>query len=986
MGDRVGNRRHGRIAVALLCGTALVAGPEAADARWAIFKPRHPDTTTSTDASTSTAAATTATPPAASDTANAAATTTTPDNSAAAVSQVTVPTLQPAASDPAVTDAAPSAPPAAKPARAARRRHDVAPVAQPVPAAPVAPPAAATVAEAPAATATIRSLTVQGAERVEPDTVLSYVQLRIGQAYTAAAADQALKDLYATELFADAQIGESNGNVVIRVKENPVINRIILEGNKHLKDDKINPEIKLAPRQIFTRSKVRADVSRIIELYKRQGRFGASVEPKMVQLDQNRVDIIFEVSEGPKSKVRQINIIGNHAFTENELRLQMMTHAARPLHIFTGGTSYDPDRMAFDQQKLRQYYLTQGYADFRVTSGVAELTPDKKDFIITYVVEEGKRYKFGDVKVESQLRDFDSDKLSAQLPMHKGEWYNAKQVEDTIDKLNEAAGAFGYAFADARPDYNRDAKTLTMGVTFQVAEQPRVYVERIDVNGNTLTQDKVVRREFRLAEGDAFNSLQVKRSSNRIKSLGYFQEKFEVEQKPGSAKDRVILQANLEEKPTGQLQLSAGYSSLESFIFQASITQNNFRGRGQTLGLSGSVSRYSKSIDLSFTEPYVFDKNVSFGADVYRRSYNNYNYYNTSNNLYSQNTTGFQLRLGLPLTEYISLVGRYTLNYDQVSLDQSTYYSNGKCSTLLAGYYLCDSVGSRVSSIVGGSLIYDNVDNRQHPTKGEVASVGVDVAGLGGSVYYARLRANASKYWNVGHGFILSVSGESGAIKALKSRNQAYTDDVFLTDRFYLGEPQMAGFDIRGVGPRVDRIPLVQNSAGTQVLSTDKSTWTDNAVGGNYYYYGRAELEIPLGSGAKEMGIRPSIFANVGSVWGVTHPQLTALTTIGGTEIYTKDASGNQLYYQTDPTTGAVTETTNPKNTKSGAANTAVGTTVSPYQEFFYGDTALPRVAVGVGFNWNSPFGPFRIDIAKALIHAKGDDTKLFTFNVGTQF
>ena len=320
-----------------------------------------------------------------------------------------------------------------------------------------------------------------------------------------------------------------------------------------------------------------------------------------------------------------------------------------------------------------------------------------------------------------------------------------------------------------------------------------------------------------------------------------------------------------------------------------------------------------------------------------------------------------------------------------MKLNQSQFYIGGKCSPLLAGYYLCDSQGSRLSSILGASLVYDNVDNRQHPSKGRVASVGIDVAGLGGSVRYARLRANAAQYWPLPHNFIFSIQGEGGAIKALSSRNSPGQDDVYLTDRFYLGEPQIRGFDIRGIGPRVVRKPLVADSTGALVPSTDKSQWTDDAIGGDYYYFGRAELEIPLGSGAKELGIRPSIFLDVGSVWGVTHPTLNPpqFTTLN---IFTKDANGNQLYTQTDAKTGAVTEVTNPLNPVTHVANTPLATSIQPFQEFFYGDTALPRIAIGVGFNWNSPFGPFRIDFAKSLLHAKGDDTKTFSFNVGTQF
>ncbi|MEC9109634.1 MAG: outer membrane protein assembly factor BamA, partial [Pseudomonadota bacterium] len=372
---------------------------------------------------------------------------------------------------------------------------------------------------APAATAqrdVVRTIAVSGAQRLEPQTILSYIKLRPGDVWTQAAGDNVLKDLYATELFSNASVVNNDGNVVIDIVENPVINRIILEGNRRIKNDKILPEIRLSPRQIFTRSKVRADVARIIELYKRQGRFAATVEPKMVELSQNRVDIVFEISEGPKSKVRQINIIGNDAFSDGELRGEMLTKQARLTSFLSSNTSYDPDRLAFDQQKLRQFYLTEGYADFRVVSAVAELTPDKRDFIITYVVEEGERYKFGEVDVESQIRDFDDDSMTARLPMQGGDWYDAKLVEDTVEQLSELAGTFGYAFADVQPQFSRNQDTLTMDVSFVLREAPRVYVERIDVNGNTLTQDKVVRREFRLAEGDAFNSLSVARSTARI--------------------------------------------------------------------------------------------------------------------------------------------------------------------------------------------------------------------------------------------------------------------------------------------------------------------------------------------------------------------------------------------------------------------------------------------------------------------------------------
>jgi outer membrane protein insertion porin family len=891
--------------------------------------------------------------------------------------------------------------PAAALAQDAAAQNAPAPAAQPAPAP----------APAPAQEQVIRSISVAGAQRLEGQTILSYIQLRPGQVYTAAAADQALKDLAATELFSDARIENNNGDVLITVVENPVINRVILEGNKRLKDDKITKEIKLAPRQIFTRSKVRADVARIIELYKRQGRFAATVEPKMVQLSQNRVDIVFEISEGPKSKVRAINIIGNEAFSDGKLKDQMLTKEASLLKIFSSGTSYDPDRMAYDQQKLRQFYLTEGYADFRVVSAVAELTPDKKDFIITYVVEEGKRYKFGDVKVQSQIRDFDSKRLTATLPMKTGDWYDAKLVEDTVDGLQETAGAFGYAFADVKPQFHRNPDDLTMDINFLIGESPRTYIERIDVNGNTLTQDKVIRREFRVAEGDAFNSLAVKRTTNRINSLGYFQENFEVNQVEGSSPDRIVLEANVQEQATGQLTLSAGFSSLESFIFQGSIQQRNFRGRGQTIGFSANYSRYDRSGSISFTEPYVFDKNISFGIDLYRRDYNN-GYFSKATATYKQATTGMQLRLGVPLTEYTSLLGRYTFNYDDVSLDKTQFYTTDatgaqSCNSLLAGRYLCEAVGKRTSSILGASLIFQNLDNSVHPTKGRAASANVDFAGVGGSKRYIRFTGNAAQYWPLGSGFVFSIRAESGFIKGLKDRGPG-SDDVLLTDRFFLGQPEIRGFDYRGVGPRIIRRfygPDDDNNPVTPppLTGIQSRNSSDDALGGEGYYLGKFELEIPLSSGAKELGLRPSIFMDVGSVFGLATPVLNNSPYPNGAFIPTRDASGNPLYTQINDaslvngvctigsSTGAVTTVTNPVNPNppaclTSANNTAIGQSLPPFVEEYYGNSALPRLSIGAGVNWNSPFGPLRIDFAYPLLKRKGDQTKLFSFNVGTQF
>ena len=845
----------------------------------------------------------------------------------------------------------------------------------------------------------IRTITVTGAERLEPTTILSYIRLRVGQEYTSVAADEALKDLGATELFSNFSIRNDNGNVVITVTENPVINRIVLEGNERLKPDKILPEIKLSPRQIFTRSKVRADVSRIIELYKRQGRFAAQVEPKMVQLPQNRVDIVFEITEGPKSKVRQINILGNEKFSDGELRGEMVTKQARLTSFFSSNTSYDPDRLAFDQQKLRQFYLTQGYADFRVVSAVAELTPDQRDFIITYVVEEGERYTFGEVKVDSQLRDFDSDVMSTQLPMKEGDFYNAKTVEDTVEQLTELAGRYGYAFADVQPRFNRRPEDLQMNVTFVLREAPRVYVERVDINGNTLTQDKVVRREFRIAEGDAFNSLAVQRTTARINSLAYFQENFEVNQVEGSAPDRIILEANVEERPTGELQFSAGFSSIEQFILAGSIRQRNFRGRGQTIGLSVNYSQFSRSAQISFSDPYIFDRNISGGIDIFRRDFNSFNFTNRDRNTtFRQSTTGFSMRAGVPLTEYMSLIGSYTLNYDDVTLDENLFFSdtNGdgtrECDPLLAGRFLCDTIGQRLSSIVGLSLNYNSLNSRIRPSRGKTVSLSSEFAGLGGDVRYLRFRGRGQQFWNVGNsGFIFSVLAEGGTIIPLRERPGQGVDDIFLNDRFFLGEPQIRGFAIRGVGPRILTQRYTQDADGNPLLITERNQTRDDAIGGRNYYLGRAELEIPLGTGARELGLRPSIWADIGALWGVEQPILQD----NPTGLQQRDANGDLLYLTRrldengDPVTiggQAVFDPTTSPLAADGTANQELVRPGSAIKETFLGNSPSPRITAGIGVNWNSPFGPFRIDFAQTIRKVPGDDERKFTFNVGTQF
>jgi outer membrane protein insertion porin family len=831
---------------------------------------------------------------------------------------------------------------------------------------------------APQISGMIRSIAVRGNQRLEPATIISYANIAPGQTYTAETLDQALKDLFATELFADVVItGAETGNIVITVQENPVINRIVIEGEQRIKEDKILPEIQLKPREIFTRSKVRADVDRIIELYKRQGRFAARVEPKIVQLDQNRVDLVFEIYEGALSKVRQINIIGNEAFSDGRLQKEMFTREAGGLLGFLrSNDTYDPDRLAADQQKLRAFYLTEGYADFRVVSALAELTPDRRDFIITYVVEEGPRYKFGTVNAESALRDLPKEQVMQVVDIEPGEWFDAKAVEDAVTELNEVAGNLGYAFADITPAFDRDAENRVMNLTFRIGETPRVYVERIDIQGNTVTRDKVIRREFRVNEGDAFNAIKIKRSQDRIQSLGYFQENIEITQTEGSAPDRIVLGVDVQEKATGQLQFSAGYSSLEQFLISLAVQQTNFRGMGQQLDASASWSRFAKSISLGFTEPYFLDKQILLGAQLFRRDYNAFNYVGGERNTtYSQLSTGGGLRLGFPITEFLTYGLRYSLIQDKVSLSESLYYTDPdgpdgpeppQCDPLKAGRYLCDEIGTRLTSSIGHSAAYDNTDGIR-PTRGQRIVFSQDFAGVGGDVRYVRTRADATKWKEIGKGsgWILSGHIEGGYIHPLQKSPGPGRDPIRLTDRFFGG--QMRGFDIRGIGPRVERIPY--DEEGNLDLEADR---VSDALGGHAYYLGRIELEIPTSSGIRSLGFRPSAFVDIGSVWKIEKPPLI-------------DQVGTCV--PIDPEDPVIPIfPNNVPNPICPATDPVSYAFVPGFKEVFLGNSPKPRISVGIGVNWVSPFGPLRIDIAKAVMKQEGDDTQLFSFNVGTQF
>lgn len=829
----------------------------------------------------------------------------------------------------------------------------------------------------------IGQINVVGNERVEPATIASYLTVKSGDPFAAEQLDASLKNLMATGLFADVSMKAQGTTLIIEVLENPIINRIVFEGNKKLDREDLTEEVRLRPRIVYTRAKVRADVQRMLELYRRKGRFAAVIEPKAIQLEQNRVDLVFEIEEGPKTKVRKINFIGNHAFSDGDLIDEMITKESRWWKIFTSSDTYDPDQLAYDQTQLREYYLNEGYADFRIISAVAELTPNREDFLVTFVVEEGEVYEFGELKVESEIRDINADLFKYYLLMREGDIYSIESIEKTRESLMAAAGSLGYAFVDISQDVKRDRENLKQNITFKIHDAPRVYVERVNILGNVRTLDRVVRREFRILEGDAFKSSMLDRSEQRVERLNFFRE-VEVEKEQGSLPDRMVVNVKVEEQATGELNVGVGFSSLENFIFDFSIQERNLMGKGQTLRLGIKASGYSKSVDVGFTEPYFLGRSISAGIDLFHRTFDQSRY-----SSYEQTSTGGMLRAGMSISEYWTLQLNYTMRRDLTTipdyLTESSFQSTMQQLTTslvkdIDGNLVLDdngnptyenifeiygtndvnqigplvdifdigdadgvgagdgvlsqdekirglssdfqeTLGGRTQSIVGYTLGYDTRNSYIYPTRGRSLYFSQNVAGLGSSTKYLRSKLTLDQYWSPFPGWTLKLAAEGGYITGLGQ-------DVRQTDRFYLGGPQLRGFEIRGVGPR----STTSNNGGY-------------SIGGNAYYLGHTEVFVPLGEGAAEMGIRSSVYVDIGSVWNV-------------------DSSRNPYYSDVAALVGNVASSNG----------------------FVYGDTIKPRISVGIGFSWDSPFGPFRIDLAKALKKQPGDQTRTLQFNVGYNF
>ncbi|HVM81706.1 MAG TPA: outer membrane protein assembly factor BamA [Stellaceae bacterium] len=693
------------------------------------------------------------------------------------------------------------------------------PPRQPAPGAPAAQPPASAPRPQPTG-GRVSEVRVEGTERIEPETIRSYLLIQPGDPFDAERIDRSLKALFATGLFADVSIKREGDALVVHVVENPIINRIAFEGNKKLNDQQLLTEVQLKPRTVFTRTKVQSDVKRILDLYRRNGRFAASVDPKVIQLPQNRVDLVFEIDEGASTGIKRISFIGADAFSPSRLKEVIQTRESRWYRFFSSDDIYDPDRITYDRELLRKFYLSEGYADFRVVSAVAELAPARDGFYLTYTIEEGERYKFGKIDLVNQLKDVNPEELKAVLTMKPGDRYNADQVEGTITALTDALGNRGYAFVDIQPRVTRHADTHTIDITFDVKEGPRVYVERINIAGNVRTLDKVIRREFRLVEGDAFNAARLRRSQQRIRNLGFF-KKVDVATDPGSAPDKTVINVNVEEQSTGEFSVGVGFSTTDGPLADVSIRERNLLGRGQDLRLGATVAQRVTQLDFSFTQPYFLDRNMTAGVDLFALKRNQ-----QTESQFDQETVGGSLRTGYQITEPLRQTLKYTLRRDNITNVAST-----------ASIYIKESEGARTTSAVGQVLLYDRRDNRQDPTEGYFVQLSNDLAGLGGTVRYFRTVVNTGYYYSIAPQWIVSVTGEGGYIFGLG-------EAVQIEDRFFVGGDNLRGFATGGIGPR-DEV-------------------TRDALGANLYYVGSVSLGFPLGL-PQEIGLSGRVFTDFGS-------------------------------------------------------------------------------------------------------------------------
>lgn len=793
------------------------------------------------------------------------------------------------------------------------------------------------------------NVVVHGNSRVDSETISGFFA-----GSDEAAINKAVKDLYATGFFSDVHVSHSGGSIVVTVKENTTINRVAFEGNSKVKTEQLQGEIKSKSRGPYSPTIVDADIERIKDIYRRAGHAAASVTARTVNLPNGKFDVVFTINEGDKTGVKQINFVGNHVYSGGTLRDLMSTTEMNFLSFFKTSDVYDPDRIGKDLELIRRFYLKNGYADFRVVGSDAQFDPAQGGYIITITVEEGPQYKISSVNVESHLPNLDGASLQGAVRLKAGETYNGDLVEKTVDSLTREIGKHGFPFSQVHPRGDRDPNTRTVSIVFVIDEGPRVYVEKIVIRGNTRTRDYVIRREFDLAEGDAYNKALVDRAERRLNNLGFF-AKVKITNEPGSAPDRVNIVVEVEDKPTGSLSLSGGYSTSAGFIAEVAVTETNFMGRGQYVRLAVSEGQYSRGVEFNFTEPYFLGNRMAAGFDLFAKetSVSQYSFYDNF-------ITGTTLRFGLPVTEELTFSPRYSIYHSQISVpDDSSHPYNGchypvygttpspadgsanygtggaywdySCLTQgQASLAVLEEIGGYWTSMAGYSLTYNGLDNNKNPTQGFFAELKQDVAGLGGDAHYVRTTGDIRFYYPVWDQIVGFVRAQGGDL--IPTAGQ----DLRIVDNFNLGPSLVRGFAPNGIGPR-------DVSAGVN--------YGGNPLGGTKYYGGTVELQFPIWGLPRDIGLKGALFSDAGALWGYTGR--TNFTYLNGGVVVPNNVY--PLYTQGNIVT--------------------VG-----------GDSISPRVSIGASLIWQSPLGPIRFDFAKAVVKNQYDQTQFFRFTGGTTF
>jgi outer membrane protein insertion porin family len=711
----------------------------------------------------------------------------------------------------------------------------------------IAPVAGFAISTPASAQGVIGDVEVVGNKRVEPETVRSYLQLGPGDPYDSYKVDQSLKALFATGLFADVQIEQNGSTLVVTVVENPVINKVAFEGNSEVEDATLEAEVQLKPRSVFTRARVQADVQRILAVYQSQGLYGATVEPKIIELEQNRVDLVFEINEGPSTKVQSISFIGNRAFSDGQLEDVITTTETNWFSFLKSTDIYDQDRLNLDKELLRQFYLKNGYADVQIVSAVADLDRSGDGFYLTFTIEEGEQYVFGAITIESNIADIEAGSLTGEVLTSQGETYDISQIEKSVERMTLVVAENGNAFAQIRPRIDRDPISRTIGIVYVVEEGQRIYIERINVIGNTRTRDWVIRREFRLAEGDAFNRLLVDRAKKRLQALGFFKA-VDVTAEQGSAPDRVILNVMITEESTGEISLGGGFSTSEGIIADITFKERNLMGRGQFLQVKlGGSFEGRKQIDINFTEPRFLDQNLSAGVDIFHKEIDL-----QDEASYSTMRTGSTLRLGVPLSEETWITGRYTFSREEVFDVKDD-----------ASLFVKEAEGTDFVSAVGYTLSYDTRNIRSNPTSGIYLELAQDLAGLGGDVNYIRTVAEARGYYPISDDFTFVTRLVGGHIDGWGG------EDVRLADLFYRGGETVRGFDKAGYGPR--------------------DGLTGDALGGKIFYAATAEMRFPIPFVPDDLGLGGAVFADAGSLYDASD-RAKELDAIGDVRLLDEDS------------------------------------------------------------------------------------------------